>query len=134
MSAFLLYSQAMRSQAKLDFPHLTNNQLSVILAQQWHQASETIKEPYVKRELEARQKYHHDVAQWRASKRSVLVRDKLEPNSTPNISTNQTTESINVHGSLPHNHISDMPSNFWDLLDSEIFEEHERSLDTETSA
>ena len=135
MSAFLLYSQALRPQVKLDYPNVTNNELSVILARQWRQSSMETKEPYLKRELEARRQYHLDVARWKASKCSTLENIGLSSESNLDTSleppihsgTNCATPMVNEQKL-----VDDIPSDFWDLLDSEMFEDHGTFVSTET--
>ena len=56
-SAFLTYSQQMRKKAKDENPTLTNTDISRLLGQMWAKASDEVKLPFRKRELEEREKY-----------------------------------------------------------------------------
>ena len=47
------------------YPDLKNTDISGVLAQKWHNASEEEKRPHLERELREREKYHEDMAQWK---------------------------------------------------------------------
>lgn len=66
MSAFLSYSQEMRPKMRERYPQLKNTDISSLLAQQWHAASDDDKRPHVEKEIQQREKYYEDMAKWKA--------------------------------------------------------------------
>ena len=64
MSAFLLYSQAMRAQVRADHPNTKNTDISKLLAERWRQASEEEKRPFIELEKEQRTQYKEAMAAW----------------------------------------------------------------------
>lgn len=65
ISAFLSFSQLMRPEIRGQYPNLKNTDVSSVLAQKWHEASEEEKRPHIERELRDREKYHEDMAAWK---------------------------------------------------------------------
>ena len=65
MSSFLSFSQLMRPEIRAQHPNLKNTDVSSVLAQKWHEASEEEKRPHIQRELKDREKYHRDMARWK---------------------------------------------------------------------
>lgn len=65
MSAFLSYSHAKRAEVKKENPHMSNAEISRILAQRWKEASDEEKKEHVDLELKLRQKYLTEIAAWR---------------------------------------------------------------------
>ena len=65
ISSFLSFSQLMRPEIRLQYPNLKNTDLSSVLAQKWHEASDEAKRPHIERELRDREKYHEDMGHWK---------------------------------------------------------------------
>ena len=65
ISSFLSFSQLMRPEIRAQYPNLKNTDVSSVLAQRWHEASEEEKRPHIERELRDREKYHEDMAAWK---------------------------------------------------------------------
>ena len=65
ISSFLSFSQLMRPEIRAQYPNLKNTDVSSVLAQRWHEASEEEKKPHIERELRDREKYHEDMAAWK---------------------------------------------------------------------
>ena len=65
MSSFLSFSQLMRPEIRAQHPNLKNTDVSSVLAQKWHEASDEEKRPHIQRELKDREKYHRDMARWK---------------------------------------------------------------------
>lgn len=78
MSSFLSFSQLMRSEIRLQYPNLKNTDVSSVLAQKWHEASEEAKRPHIERELRDREKYHKDMARWRAEESERATANKAQ--------------------------------------------------------
>ena len=76
MSAFLSFSQMMRPEVRLKYPHLKNMELSSLLAQMWREASEEVKRPHAERESKEREKYHEEMAKWKEDEAVRLEREK----------------------------------------------------------
>ena len=99
MSSFLSYSQLMRPEIRLQYPHLKNTDVSSVLAQKWHEASKEEKKPHIERELRDREKYHEDMAQWRQDEQ-----ERLESNRASTEFANGHFEEIGqrcLHSSIP---------------------------------
>jgi HMG (high mobility group) box len=67
ISSFLSFSQLMRPEIRAQYPNLKNTDVSSVLAQRWHEASEEEKRPHIERELRDREKYHEEMAAWKES-------------------------------------------------------------------
>ena len=65
ISSFLSFSQLMRPEIRAQYPNLKNTDVSSVLAQRWHEASEEEKRPHIERELRDREKYHEEMAAWK---------------------------------------------------------------------
>lgn len=78
MSSFLSYSQLMRSEIRLQYPNLKNTDVSSVLAQKWHEASDEAKRPHIERELKDREKYHKDMARWKAEESDRAAASKAQ--------------------------------------------------------
>ena len=92
MSAFLLYSQAMRAQARADHPNTKNTDISKLLAERWRQASEEEKRPFIELEKEQRTQYKEAMAAWleqkqRKEQEALQQRQSIEQLQQPPIST-----------------------------------------------
>jgi hypothetical protein len=78
MSAFLSFSQLMRPEIRALYPNLKNTDVSSVLAQRWHEASEEAKRPHIERELKDREKYHEDMAHWKEGESERAEADKVQ--------------------------------------------------------
>ena len=78
MSSFLSFSQLMRSEIRLQYPNLKNTDVSSVLAQKWHEASDEAKRPHIERELKDREKYHKDMARWKAEESERVAANKAQ--------------------------------------------------------
>jgi hypothetical protein len=55
----------MRPEIRALHPNMTNTDVSSILAQKWHEASDEDKRPHIERGNRDREKYHEDMAVWK---------------------------------------------------------------------
>ena len=78
MSSFLSFSQLMRSEIRQQYPNLKNTDVSSVLAQKWHEASDEAKRPHIERELKDREKYHKDMARWKAEESDRVAASKAQ--------------------------------------------------------
>eukprot|EP00586_Coscinodiscus_wailesii_P013031 CAMPEP_0172500514 /NCGR_PEP_ID=MMETSP1066-20121228/139453_1 /TAXON_ID=671091 /ORGANISM="Coscinodiscus wailesii, Strain CCMP2513" /LENGTH=430 /DNA_ID=CAMNT_0013274793 /DNA_START=55 /DNA_END=1347 /DNA_ORIENTATION=+ len=76
MSAFLAYSKKMRSSAKAANQHLSNTEVSKLLADMWKQESEDVKEEFIKKEAEQRALYKTAIAEWRTEQQEKLENER----------------------------------------------------------
>ena len=65
MSAFLLYSQLLRTTVRAEHPDLKNTDISRLLGERWKSASEEERRPFLEKEKQAREQYSKDIAEWR---------------------------------------------------------------------
>lgn len=70
MSAFLAYSKDMRSQAKKENAHLSNTEVSRLLATMWNGEKPEIKEEYKVREAAQRGDYKLAIEKWRVEEQT----------------------------------------------------------------
>ena len=106
MSAFLIYSQALRSSMKSLYPNTKNNDLSTILAAHWRSASPEEKQPYLTKEMEDRERYHTEMSRWKAEHASSS-------------DTDYSQDSIFLEVD-PQQDQSRGWDNFWDYLDQSV--------------
>lgn len=80
MSSFLAYSNSKRAALRMANPHLTNGDMSKMLAKMWREAPEEEKKEYIEREQELREIYLKDMAAWRerTKKEQNEIREKRE--------------------------------------------------------
>jgi hypothetical protein len=80
MSAFLSYSNSKRATLRKANPHMTNGDMSKVLAKMWREASEEEKREHIEREERLREVYLKDVAAWRerTKKEQDEIREKRE--------------------------------------------------------
>lgn len=72
MSAFLAYSQKMRSVVKQDNQHLSNTEISKLLAVMWRGASAEVRSEYIEREAVQRATYKVNMNAWRTKQEETL--------------------------------------------------------------
>ena len=86
MSAFLSYSNSKRSAVKKLNPHMTNAEVSRILAKMWKTATDDDKSEFVQNEFKARQRYRLAMVDWKAGaddrKEAQRQREIREQNNT----------------------------------------------------
>jgi HMG (high mobility group) box len=78
MSSFLSFSQLMRPEIRLQYPNMKNTDVSSVLADKWHEATEEEKRPHIERELKDREKYHEDMARWKEDEHDRLEACKAQ--------------------------------------------------------
>lgn len=78
MSSFLSFSQLMRPEIRLQYPNMKNTDVSSVLADKWHEATEEEKRPHIERELKDREKYHEDMARWKEDEHDRLEASKAQ--------------------------------------------------------
>mmetsp|Transcript_9700 Transcript_9700/g.9484 ORF Transcript_9700/g.9484 Transcript_9700/m.9484 type:complete len:797 (+) Transcript_9700:326-2716(+) len=78
ISSFLSFSQQMRPEIRALHPNMTNTDVSSILAQKWHEASDEDKRPHIERGLKDREKYHEDMAAWKEGENERIEADKAQ--------------------------------------------------------
>lgn len=78
MSAFLLYSQKMRSHFKAQHPEMTNNDVSRLLGEKWRSMSEEEQTPYREWELKSRAKYKIEMEAWREEKEQEATKGAVQ--------------------------------------------------------
>jgi len=78
MSAFLAYSQKMRSVVKQDNQHLSNTEISKLLAVMWREAAEDIRREFVERESIQRAQYKIDMNIWRTKQDESLLSQRKQ--------------------------------------------------------
>ena len=81
MSSFLSFSQLMRPEIRAQYPNLKNTDVSSVLAQKWHEATDEAKRPHIERELKDREKYHEEMARWKAEECERVEAKKAEMES-----------------------------------------------------
>jgi high mobility group protein B2 len=67
-SAFLFYSQVMRSRIKSENPDMKNTDISKQLGEAWSKATESQKAPFVEKEREDRARYKREMEEWNQTK------------------------------------------------------------------
>jgi len=72
MSAFLAYSKNMRGVTKQENLHLSNTEISKLLAVKWKEAPEDIRNNYITKEAVERETYKKAIAEWRANQKIIL--------------------------------------------------------------
>lgn len=99
MSAFLAYSQKMRSVVKQDNQHLSNTEISKLLAEMWRGANEEIRSEYIEREAEQRSRYKVEMDEWRTKQENELntVRKEREQLALDVIANGGGDEEIRKH-------------------------------------
>lgn len=65
MSAFLYFSQGRRQHIKEKHPEMKNTEVSRLLGEQWRNATDEERKPYIEKEREEREKYKVSIADWR---------------------------------------------------------------------
>lgn len=65
MSAFLYFSQERRRIIKERNPGMRNTDVSRVLGEMWRNATETEREPHIRHELNEREKYKIEIAEWK---------------------------------------------------------------------
>lgn len=78
MSAFLAYSQKMRSVVKNENQHLSNTEISKLLAEMWRNAPEDIRQEYIEQESKQRQIYKVNMDEWRTKQEEALMTQRRE--------------------------------------------------------
>jgi hypothetical protein len=68
----------MRPEIRALHPNMTNTDVSSILAQKWHEASDEDKRPHIERGLKDREKYHKDMAAWKEGENERIEADKAQ--------------------------------------------------------
>jgi hypothetical protein len=76
MSAFLAFSHTNRAEEKRKNPHLSNNQITRILAKQWKDAPDDQKKIFIDQEYALRQKYLENITTWRHSQKEELLKQR----------------------------------------------------------
>lgn len=100
----------MRPQIRALYPDLKNTDISGILAQKWHSASEEEKKPHLEKELREREKYHEDMAHWKEEDAKRQQEEKKKLYSTKNM-----VDFLDLPSS----------SNLWENLESPDVSDHE---------
>jgi len=79
-SAFLFYSQTMRSKLKQQHPDLKNTEISKLLGQAWKTAPPEVQRPHIEREHREREVYKLKIAKWRKERKEqeVLAKQKRQ--------------------------------------------------------
>ena len=83
ISSFLSFSQLMRPHIRAQYPNLKNTDVSSVLAQRWHEASEEEKRPHIERELRDREKYHEDMAAWKEGETVRMAEEESSVSEGP---------------------------------------------------
>jgi len=78
MSAFLAYSQRMRSVAKQDNQHLSNTEISKLLAEMWREAPDDIRREHIEQESEQRARYKLLMGDWRSKQEEALLSQRKQ--------------------------------------------------------
>lgn len=78
MSAFLAYSQKMRSVVKNENQHLSNTEISKLLADMWRDAPQDIRREYIEQESEQRERYKVEMDEWRTKQEEALTTQRKE--------------------------------------------------------
>ncbi len=109
MSAFLYFSQGRRQQIKDKNPEMKNTEVSRLLGEQWRNASEEERRPYVDKEKGEREKYKVSIADWRKDYEKKKEEQRyLEASRLSHVFANQPPYP--GHDSTDHNpHFACMP-------------------------
>jgi len=78
MSAFLAYSQKMRSVVKQDNQHLSNTEISKLLADMWRDAPDDQRREYIEQESTQREQYKIDMDDWRSKQEEALLSQRKQ--------------------------------------------------------
>ena len=70
------YCQKRRSELKQANPGLKNTEISKLLGIEWKQCPESVRQPFVEKELREREEYHRKVGLWRQSRKSDEVSNR----------------------------------------------------------
>ena len=95
------------------YPDLKNTDISGVLAQKWHNASEEEKRPHLERELREREKYHEDMAQWKEEEQKRQL-DAAEERKKNNAFVKNTVDFLDLPSS----------TSLWETLDSDGLSEN----------
>lgn len=100
MSSFLSFSQLMRPEIRAQHPNLKNTDVSSVLAQKWHEASDEEKRPHIQRELKDREKYHRDMARWKEEEHDRSEANKAQRLAEVAISEESTRYQSSLDGPI----------------------------------
>jgi HMG (high mobility group) box len=100
MSSFLSFSQLMRPEIRAQHPNLKNTDVSSVLAQKWHEASDEEKRPHIQRELKDREKYHRDMARWKEDEHDRSEANKAQRLAEVAISEESTRYQSSLDGPI----------------------------------
>jgi len=78
MSAFLAYSKKRRSEVKGENAHLSNTEVSKLLATKWKEAPEPERQVFIEQEAGERQLYKVAIAKWRANQEEKLDAQRMQ--------------------------------------------------------
>ena len=119
ISSFLSFSQLMRPEIRLQYPHLKNTDVSSVLAQKWHEASDEAKRPHIERELRDREKYHEDMAAW---KEGESERNDTDKSCAAGISEGEKSASFGQMGYINQHPSSSLWAAMIDVNDASAFD------------
>jgi uncharacterized coiled-coil protein SlyX len=76
MSAFLAFSNSRRMEVMKHNPNLNQAQISALLSKMWNEASDDVREAYIRHELEARERYKKEIAVWREEEKRKMIKTR----------------------------------------------------------
>jgi hypothetical protein len=76
MSAFLAFSNTRRMEVMKHNPNLNQAQISALLSKMWNEASDDVREAYIRHELEARERYKKEIAVWREEEKRKMIKTR----------------------------------------------------------